>query len=260
LTFNNDIFQQAMANIIEDVPTASTPPTAQYHPTPELNTEALHGLLNGPCNTSVSTSGHSFRRQSVIFQSNFGSSDQIINSASQFHGEHSKIVMEDNCQTVNGTGPDISCSRKRRSFSSDSNDSLTSKKSKTTDWRGKKRAESEECEKKIINLDKEIEETESDIKRKDIYLAGLQKRPLTSTPTYSSFFEYFYYMEGIEKDVAEMENKLESQRTGSGKGKTHKLGNYINDQKELMKLKNKLLGVKKSLNQVLDDKIDRNSL
>ena len=58
--------------------------------------------------------------------------------------------MEDSCQTVNGTGPDISCSRKRRSFSSDSNDSLTSKKSKTTDWRGKKRAESEELEKKII--------------------------------------------------------------------------------------------------------------
>ena len=156
-----------------------------------------------------------------------------------------------------GTNP----SSRKRSTSSDSNHSesptSSAKKSKTTDWRGKKRTEMEEMEKNIRNVNKEIEETESQIQKKDIYLAGLKKRPIPSKPTYSKFFEHFYYMEGIEKDVNQMEIQLEDKQGGSRPGRTQQIGSYIKSLKDLLKQKQKLLGLKQNLSTVLDDQINK---
>ena len=241
-------------------------------------------FFTGPCNTSVSTYGNSSDNQTVTFYFNSGAQDSFISRSAgrndkiliyqrnftkkysdqsntnsvQSFGEPITTLMEESCEMLNAkdTSSIMSSGSRKRLSSTDSNDSESpsSKKSKTTDWRGKKRTEMEEMENKISNVNKEIEDTESEIQKKDIYLAGLQKRPIPSTPTYSRFFEHFHYMEVVEKDVNQMEIKLEK----PGKTKTQQIGSYITNLKDLLKQKQKLLGLKQSLNKVLDDQINKN--
>jgi len=260
----NDILGQALITLEGDL-SASTTYTAQDNSIQNIATDNFNSYLNGqssltnsppssaPLYSDVASGAQETCNYFLI------SADQTLNYQSSASVTSAQTVSpEDCCQTLNA--PDTTMTpRKRRYPSSDSNDSdsSTTKKSKTTLWRDKQKTEMNEKESEIMNKKKAIEKEKYETHEKSIYLAGLQKKPKASEPSYATFFENYHYLKIVEKEVHEKESYLEAMVYGNKSKKIQQLGGYIKEQKEILKLMEKLLTQRKSLNEAMDQQIQK---
>lgn len=263
----NDIVGQALIDL--DLGFFAAPATSAQENSNQqgTDTEAFNGFLNESSFTA-STSIPSIESSTIKSNSYIGGHDtcnyilQATDETINYISSATQMVSPENCcQTLNApdtsTKPDNS-PRKRRHSSSDSNGSDVStspKKSKTTLWRHQQKADLNENESKIFKIKKEIEKLKSETHEKTIYLAGLQKQPKPTKPSYSAFFENYPYIMIVENKADEKETSLKNMENGTKSKKIQQIGTYIKEQKELLKLMEKLLNLRKSLNQVMDEQI-----
>jgi len=263
----NDILGQALITLEGDLSASND--TAQDNSIQNIATDNFNSYLNGQ--SSLTNSPPSSEGSTAPLYSNIASgaqetcnyflisTDQTLNYQSSASVTSAQTVSpEDCCQTLNALDTTMT-PRKRRNPSSDSNDSdsSTTKKSKTTLWRDKQKTEMNEKESEIMNKKKAIEKEKYETHEKSIYLAGLQKKPKASEPSYATFFENYHYLKIVEKEVHEKESYLEAMVYGNKSKKIQQLGGYIKEQKDILKLMEKLLTQRKSLNEAMDQQIQK---